>query len=137
MPRHRLLFDIAVLVCIIATLQFTALTFHLYWIFWWYDIIVHFLGGMFVGLLIFWLRFFSEYFGIQKIPSEGRVFWFMVLATLAIGVGWEVFERVLGVTSSIEGYYLDTTLDVVFDFIGSIVAFHFFKNRYMIHEINA
>ncbi|KKU77609.1 MAG: hypothetical protein UY03_C0012G0005 [Parcubacteria group bacterium GW2011_GWA2_47_64] len=137
MSRTHLLVVLAVLVCVIAALQFTALTFHLYWTFWWYDIIVHFLGGTFSGLLILWLCFFSGYFGTPRIPSKVLVFWFIVLSALAVGIGWEVFERALVVTSSIEGYYLDTILDVIFDVIGGIVAFRFFISRSIIYEVNA
>src|SRR3989338_1331844 len=103
MPRNRLLRDIAVLVCIIAALQFTAISFHLYWTFWWYDIILHFLGGIFVGLLILWFRFFSGYFGVHQHTSEVSTFFFIVIATLIVGVGWEAFERALGQTWSVEG----------------------------------
>ena len=136
MPRNRLLRDIAVLVCIIAALQFTAISFHLYWTFWWYDIILHFLGGIFVGLLILWFRFFSGYFGVHQHTSEVSTFFFIVIATLIVGVGWEAFERALGQTWSVEGYYVDTILDVIFDLIGSVVAFYFFRSRYMTHEKN-
>lgn len=133
MPRDRLLFILATLVCLIVVMHLAATALHLYWTIWWYDIIVHFLGGAFAGLLILWLRFFSGYFGSPLIPSKMQLLCFVALATLAVGVGWEVFERVLGHTWSVEGYWLDTILDVILDLLGSIIAFLFFRSRYMVH----
>src|SRR3989344_3934503 len=96
MPRATLLSHLAILICIIAALQITATYFYLYWIFWWYDIFMHLLGGAFVGLLVLWLRFFSGYFGIHLPDSKASVFFFTTVLVLIIGVGWEAFERVLG-----------------------------------------
>lgn len=129
MSRNYLLHVLAILACAIAAMNFLAISFHLYWMFWWYDIILHFLGGIFVGLLVLWLRFFSGYLGTSRIPSTTSVLFFVVVATLSIGIGWEVFERVLGDTWSLEGYWLDTALDVILDFLGSLVAFGFFKSN--------
>ncbi|MDO8594752.1 MAG: hypothetical protein Q7R93_04560 [bacterium] len=131
MPRTRLLSTLAILVCVIAILHILATIFFLYWTFWWYDIILHFLGGIFVGLLVLWLRFFSGYFGTPALPSTTSVLSFVLVATLGIGIGWEAFERLLGHTFSVEGYWFDTNLDVILDFVGSLVAFWFFKSRYM------
>ena len=92
---------------------------------------MHFLGGVFVGLLVLWLQFLSGYFGTPALPSSRKVFSVMLVAVLAVGVGWEVFERLLGHTWSVEGYWLDTSVDVVLDLLGSVVAFFHFKSRYM------
>lgn len=134
MPRNHLLSVLAILICIIVALHFAATSFDLYWTLWWYDIIVHFLGGAFAGLLAGWLRFLSGYFGAPLIPSEFRVFCFVVLSTLVIGIGWEIFERMFGHTWSIEGYWLDTTMDVILDIGGGIAAFYFFKSNYIVRE---
>ncbi len=137
MSRDYLLRVLAVLVCVIAVMHLLAISFHLYWTFWWYDIILHFLGGVFIGLLSLWLRFFSGYFGTPRIPARTRVFYFVGVSVLTIGIGWEVFERVLGHTWSVEGYWLDTILDVILDFLGGIVAFKFFNRKYMSHGTEA
>ena len=130
-PRNRLLYTLAMLICVIAAMHLAATIFFLYWTLWWYDIILHFLGGVFVGLLVLWLQFLSGYFGTPALPSSRKVFSVMLVAVLAVGVGWEVFERLLGHTWSVEGYWLDTSVDVVLDLLGSVVAFFHFKSRYM------
>ncbi|HEY4508106.1 MAG TPA: hypothetical protein VJJ55_00430, partial [Candidatus Paceibacterota bacterium] len=62
MSRARLLRILALLVCVIALMQSAAIVFSLYWTLWWYDILLHFLGGIFIGLLVLWVRFLSGYF---------------------------------------------------------------------------
>jgi hypothetical protein len=137
MPRAQPLSLLAILVCIIFAMHVTAIFLHLYWTLWWYDIILHFLGGAFIGFLILWLRFSSGYFGAQLKSSETSLLFFVLIVTLAIGIGWEVFERLLGNTWSIEGYYLDTALDIMFDLLGSISAFLYFRSKYLHHERSA
>ncbi len=107
----------------IATLQSVALTFSLYWYVWWYDLVMHFLGGMFSVLLAVWFCFFSGYTPFSRPTALLR---FVVLSAIVIGGGWEVFERVFGSTWSPEGYYLDTGIDIVMDTSGGIVAYLLF-----------
>jgi len=137
MPRATLLSFLAILVFLIVALHAAAIFLHLYWTLWWYDIIVHFLGGLFTGLLVLWLRFFSGYFGAEAFPAGQSVLLFALAATLVVGIGWEIFERIFGNTWSVEGYYMDTTLDIIFDFIGGACAFVFFKRKYMAQKRNA
>ena len=138
MSRDRLLLILAALVLAIFALHIIALFLHLYWVLWWYDIIVHFLGGAFTGLLIVWLRYFSGYFGVPRIAaSEKELMYLILVGTLGVGVGGEVFERAFGHTWSLEGYWLDTAVDLIMDIAGGITAFHFFKNRSVAHEQDA
>lgn len=133
MSRERLLRTLAALVCVIAVFHIAATLFYLYWKFWWYDMLLHFLGGIFIALLVLWIRFFSGYFGVPPIPLQHKALRFALLATLCIGVGWEVFERALGHTWSVEGYWLDTSIDIALDVAGGLVGFLFFKRRYLHH----
>ena len=135
MSRARLLRILALLVCVIALMQSAAIVFSLYWTLWWYDILLHFLGGIFIGLLVLWVRFLSGYFPASSfLWSPGRLFLFTLFWTFIIGVGWEVFEWLAGNTWSIEGYWLDTTLDVVLDLIGGIAGFLYFIHKHISHD---
>lgn len=131
MSRVRLLHILALLVCAIAVLHIAATIFYLYWEFWWYDMLLHFLGGMFIGLLVLWLRFFSGYISTPAFLSARHAFLFTLFWLVVIGIGWEAFERALGHTWSLEGYWLDTSIDVALDIIGGVVGFLFFKDKYM------
>ena len=135
MSRHRLLSILAMLVCAIALMHGAAIVFSLYWTLWWYDIVLHFLGGIFIGLLVLWVRLLSGYFSAPSfLWSPGRLFLFTLFWTFIIGVGWEVFEWLAGNTWSIEGYWLDTTLDVVLDLIGGIAGFLYFIHKHISHD---
>lgn len=131
MSRARLLRILALLVCVIAVLHIAATLFYLYWELWWYDMLLHFLGGVFIALLVLWFCFFSGYVSAPASFSVRRVFFFTLFWLTVIGIGWEVFERALGHTWSVEGYWLDTSVDVALDIIGGVVGFLFFKDKYM------
>lgn len=120
--RHTLLRILAGLVLIIATLHAVAFQYSLYWHFWWYDILVHFLGGLFAGLLSVWIVFYSNYVRAPRI-TRGASLIVVIGGALVIGVGWEVFERFLGHTWSPEGYWFDTGVDIFMDILGALLGF--------------
>ncbi len=131
MSRARLLRILALLVCVIAVLHIAATVFYLYWEFWWYDMLLHFLGGVFIGLLVLWLRFLSGYVSVPASFSARHAFLFTLCWLLVIGIGWEVFEQLIGITWSLEGYWVDTSIDVALDLVGGTAAFLFFNGRYV------
>src|SRR3954470_18605520 len=63
----------------------------LYWKLWWWDIIAHMLGGLWVALGAAWV---AASFG-QRISILN-----CVLAALGVGIAWEVFEYVNGLQGS-------------------------------------
>ncbi len=86
----------------------------LYSIIWWYDMPMHFFGGIFVGLLVivFFLR--SRNFITANIAKST----FMVVGTVVlIGVAWELYEYVFNVSSAV-----DSLSDLFFDMAGAIQA---------------
>lgn len=110
---------IALLALSIALLQFLATTFFLYWVWWWFDIVMHFLGGVFIGSSMLWLIRYEVPVGIRhRIP----IFLTTFLGVLAVGVLWEVFEYVTGLYAAVN-YTLDTTLDLAMDIVGMLLAY--------------
>ncbi len=130
MLRTRLLYILTVLVLLVALLHGLAFVYFLYWKLSWFDTLPHFFGGMFVSLLSVWLWYFSGYLGVHPLPKLRTLFWFTVLSAFVIGVGWEVFERGLDLTWSPEGYWTDTSLDVLADVLGGVVSY--FLLRYLL-----
>ncbi len=122
MLRTRLLYVLAGLIALVVVLHGVAVAYSLYWRLSWFDNFPHFFGGMFVSLLCVWLWFFSGYMGTHSLPRPRTLFLITVLCALAIGVGWEVFERLIGLTWSPEGYWFDTRSDVLADVIGGVVV---------------
>jgi hypothetical protein len=87
-----------------------------------FDLLPHFLAGICLTLGFLWFYFYSGFFE----PANRRRRNFIMISVLAvifIGVSWEIFELITGVVS-VSGldYYHDTTLDLVFDFLGGVAA---------------
>lgn len=121
--RQKLLLAIVILGLVIAFLQHLASAHYLYWLFWWYDIMMHLLGGAFVALLFFWAR---QAFPFLRV-SRNLLFPVTLLFVLVIGVLWELFEYVTGSYGAVN-YTLDTTLDIAMDIAGMMSAYILFKH---------
>ncbi len=124
--KSRLLLPIFFLSCIILSLHLFALAYFFYWMLWWFDILVHTLGGV----LISWIAIvlFEKY----KISRIEMILLYGIFGPLLISIGWEIFEFVSGITFLSSQYSLDTTLDmsmgVLGGIIGSTLSVYFFKN---------
>lgn len=106
---------------LIAYLNSLAFAHAYYFTYWWYDVMMHFLTGFMLGLFIYWGLFASGLF-VRTPASARRVVWTVFLCVFAIGVAWEIFEYVNGLTQTIEGYKLDTMNDLILDSCGGILA---------------
>ena len=87
----------------------------------WFDSLMHFLGGLSIGLISLWVWFVSGLFG-REVPSRKQVFVAALVFAMLAGVWWEVFEFVNGIAHPIGNYPLDTFNDVLADFVGGVVA---------------
>jgi hypothetical protein len=88
---------------------------------WWYDIFMHILGGLAVGLLVCAL--------INSLrlswTTRTRLAFSVIAVVLAVGLAWEVFEVYHHLTGYPVGstlYYKDTILDLIDDMIGAVLA---------------
>ena len=89
--------------------------------------IMHFLGGFWVGLIYFYI-FFPQNISF-KLISEILIF------VLFIGVGWEVFEiAVNDVIAQNPFNILDTISDTFFDLSGGAFATLYFFKRIMLQS---
>lgn len=117
-----------ILLIIIAALFLPDLIYRWSWEFWWYDILLHLLGGVFVGLLLI------SYFPRAKLSS-------FLGALLLIGFLWEGFEILLDIyllAKNLPAIYMwdgliDTVADLVFDIIGGLALwfgyYAFYRER--------
>ncbi|TSC71754.1 MAG: hypothetical protein G01um101448_1100 [Parcubacteria group bacterium Gr01-1014_48] len=111
---------------IIAVLHFVALYFHLYWSLWWFDIVMHFLGGAWVAAFTLWYLSHSLQSTYGKMKGAGVI----VLATLCVGILWEVYEYFFGISLvGKDAYIVDTTLDIIMDLTGALTASALFISR--------
>lgn len=102
-----------------------ALKFYWYSAIWWFDMPMHFAGGVFGGLLGLWLAgyFFSAQFADL---SFIRGLAFLMLFVFVAGGAWEVFEFVVDANITQNGFnVLDTLSDLCFDLAGGVTALLF------------
>ena len=91
--------------------------FYFYWLFWWFDLLMHALGGFSLGLLV---SFF--------LPRKVVYVFFLLLLFLLLT--WEVFEAVvLGLHVGGMRYIVDTVIDVYIGLISGCAAFALYFRR--------
>ena len=118
MERKKLLKHLLYLILFIFVANFAANKFYWYFSIWYFDIIMHFLGGFWIGLAYFY--FFSP----KILPLEFPQPVFKILAfILLVGVGWEVFELLFNNIIAQNSFnILDTSSDIFFDLSGGLCA---------------
>lgn len=117
---------LALLAALIGGLFLVGLEFNLYWELPFFDVLLHFLGGIWVALTAFWFLFLSR----MVVVSPVYVLPSMLVSVLVIGIGWEIFEYTISVTLA-DNYSLDTGIDLVMDMLGALAAYRFVQtSRY-------
>ncbi len=133
MIRRTYFGSIVLLIVLIGILNFYAYQSHWYWEFWWFDMIMHTLGGIWVASCALWFYYFRKTASdkLLQIPQKSSVFFIAIASIFVIGVGWELFEFNLDkfITFSIHDS-IDTASDLFFDFLGSILAVFLFFSVY-------
>jgi len=128
MHTHPLFISWSLLLVVVAALHIFALEFSLYWLYSWFDIMVHFLGGVFVGLSALWFFFQSGYTMTRQ--SIQNVILVAGGSIIFIGVGWEIFEVLAGIPIE-ENFVLDTIIDLIMDALGTFIAGFIFVKVYL------
>lgn len=133
MQRHRYLLGLFCLIWLLVVLDFAAETLHLYWMFWWFDYVTHFLGGLWLGSVALWLRYRSGYLRKgQTVTESPSPYVTALLVGMLAGLMWESFEQVMRMVSAQElpiNYLTDTGIDLAMDGAGALVAGLLFATR--------
>jgi hypothetical protein len=113
----------------------------LYWYYsiWWFDMPVHFLGGLWQGIFFLW--YFSEVrlpFCRRPIREMNReTIMYGILFVLLVGVSWEAGEFLTNNLIGRESLsILDTTSDIFFDLAGGSLAFLYYVKHIMSIGLN-
>lgn len=108
--------------------QVIALSLFLYWEWWWFDIIMHFAGGLFIGLLALYLYYYSHRIEPKHFSPLSALFIALGMVAL-IGVLWELFEFVtdqfaiaIGRRIELQQQFQDTLGDLFSDLVGGAVG---------------
>jgi len=116
-----------------------ASVFHWYWTFPWFDMPMHFLGGLWLAMVYFWLKVRTNANRTQN-NADGKhgSILLTVIGCLSfvalIGVLWEFFEFFCDVFIAAKGYVEvaqrssgDTMADLFFDLLGGLVFLIIYK----------
>jgi len=114
---------IVALILLLAIVNAAAFYWKLYFFIWWFDIPMHFLGGLWIGLASL-----AAYYGAPHPRRKDTGTFFVVTLSVAvvmiIGLAWELFE--LSSQTFIERATVhdltDTLSDLTNDLIGALVA---------------
>lgn len=117
MSHVRLFILQALLVLVIGVVHFISLEYYLYWQFPLLNRVVHFAGGVWVALAGVWL--------LSSVGFRLRLHT-MIGIVIAVGVAWEIFEILIGMTKEVD-YAYDTMMDLVMDTAGGICGFLYAK----------
>ncbi len=120
---------------IIFFLHILALANFWYWTIWWFDIMMHFLGGFWAAALFFYLNLRLSFLSTDNLIINNLIFKNLIIIILAlsfvsfVAVCWEFYEFLYDVFISAGGYYMlaqqglaDTIVDLFFGLLGGLIA---------------
>ncbi len=128
---NKLLSRLTVLVFFIFIVQITGIHFHWFYLIWWFDMPMHFLGGVFIGLLLVFLieKNIKLKFSFPTIEAFPLLSYILLIAL--IGILWEYFELIIDVyTGNHLINILDTFSDISFDIAGGALSLLYIGFRY-------
>lgn len=128
MPRILLLVILGALASTIAILHVVALAHYFYWTLWWFDILQHFLAGLWIAFFTFWVVFGLRLRAVLLLVNTPSSFLTVALVTtLAVGLAWEVFEYIVQLYFT-ENYVFDTISDLAMDIVGALTGYIYIVN---------
>jgi len=124
MKSRKLLIRLLVLIFSIFVLNYLAMGFHWYSSIWYFDMSMHFLGGLWLGLVSIYLFSFKDF----SFKSIFKIFFIV----LFLGIGWEIFEILIDKFITQNSFdFLDTMSDLFFDVFGGLFAVWYFTKQIM------
>lgn len=125
MDRKKLIKRLIYLIFFILIVNFLANKFHWYFSVWYLDMIMHFLGGFWVGLLALYIFPLTE--------KSSHIIWKVLSFVFIVGIGWEIFEMIVNDVIAKNPFdLLDTSSDIFFDLAGGAFAVFYFLRRILI-----
>lgn len=117
-PLFKEMFGVLV---IIGATHILGVVYFWYWKFLWLDAPMHFLGGLWVGLMT--LLISSLFIKRPETVKHFNIILLAVGSAIMIGVLWEIFEYVFGISIASHSVFIrDTVTDLILDSIGGLVA---------------
>lgn len=127
MQENKLKKALISVIIFIFVVNYLAMSFHWYSSIWFSDILLHSLGGFWLGLLYFYL--------FKKSNRVIESTFLLILFVIILGVGWEIFEIFLNKFITLQDFnYLDSASDICFDLVGGLYSYTYLKNHIMINS---
>lgn len=122
--RKDILASLAFTVVFVSIVNFLAIKGLWYYLFWYFDMPMHFLGGVVVMYLLIYI-FYSR-ISVQKSSN----LFYLLAGVLIVGLGWEVFEYfLLNVYAGQPFNIIDSTSDIFFDLAGGIWGLLYIRKK--------
>jgi hypothetical protein len=121
--RKEVLYFSFLLLLLINFLHISAINNYLYWVYWWFDIMMHFLGGLWVGVTFLW-AYILVFRGDGS--NQKKFFWMSFGVILLTIISWEVFELFIQNNISDRNFFADTSSDMLLGMVGGAVAYRYF-----------
>ncbi len=122
MHKKPMFKEMFVTLLLIWVLHLLGIYLYLYWLFNWYDIVLHFLGGVWVSLIIIWILSILE-------VQDKKMFFYVLLSIIIIGFSWEIFEYLTGITGPTFIELIDTIKDLLNDTLGALIGFVYYTKK--------
>lgn len=122
MPSSRLRIPpfLVLLIVAIAVANGLADKYFWYWKMRWFDIPMHFAGGVWLAGMAFWWFYYRKAITDK---SFSKIFTICLFATLGVGLVWEIYEAVVSLlTVGHINAMSDTIKDLSFDVIGGMAV---------------
>jgi hypothetical protein len=122
MFKQKIFIASFIVLILVAVLNYLGSIFNLYWVYRWYDIPMHILGGLWVAL--FSLSIFAYFCkNISIVNYRKKVFGIVFIILLFITISWEIFELWGGITFlGDRGYWIDSSADILNAYLGGTIA---------------
>ena len=110
---HRFLFLALITTALVGYLDHQARLLFWYWEYPWFDVVMHFLGGVSVASFMIWIH--------NRLVPQASVWVVVLVGLLVVGVSWEIFEW-FAKTPTEADYVIDTITDLVMDVVGAVLV---------------
>lgn len=119
-----------IVLVIVAIANHLGAQFNLYYIYPWYDIPMHMLGGLWVSLFTIFL-YTNFYNNSLDTNYPKKILKVVLISLLFMTVSWEIFELIGKITFLSEGklYWIDVIKDIIDGFIGGIIGYYFYTKN--------
>ncbi len=121
---------------LVAVFHHLAIVRYWYWIYAWFDLVMHFAGGFLIAVIILYIGLYSGH--VEWKAPRKEMFLVTFGGMLVVGLLWEGFEMVVGaMTVAYDQYVFDTILDLVMDSVGAVAAFLLLVRTPLLSSVHA